>query len=142
METLARIGIAAVTAFYAYGAVVHGLNIAGLGGFDWAAAPRKWQYLDIAYLVIDLIVVAGLWRLSPLSLGSFYLASLSQLVLYTFGRGWILDVPPDFAPDAGDLEYLDWLVLFHVAALAAVTFSAYVLLGKRLEPLDNDPERQ
>ena len=31
-----------VAAFYAYGALVHVLNMAGMTGFDWLEAPLKW----------------------------------------------------------------------------------------------------
>ena len=41
-----------VSAFYAYGALVHVLNIAGRSGFDWSRAPVKWQVLDVIYLVL------------------------------------------------------------------------------------------
>jgi hypothetical protein len=43
-----------IAAFYACGALVHLLNMAGFSGFDWRTAPLKWQVLDIAYL--DLLV--------------------------------------------------------------------------------------
>jgi hypothetical protein len=36
-----------VPAFYAYGALVHILNIASMTGFSWPEAPLKWQILDI-----------------------------------------------------------------------------------------------
>jgi hypothetical protein len=39
-----------IAAFYAYGALVHLMNMAGFSGFDWRTAPLKWQVLDIAYL--------------------------------------------------------------------------------------------
>jgi hypothetical protein len=48
-----------VALFYLYGAAVHVFNILGLSGFDWRAAPLKWQALDVVYLVIDLVVAAG-----------------------------------------------------------------------------------
>ena len=49
----------AIAALYAYGALVHAMNMAGSSGFDWTSAPLKWQILDIAYLGLDLVVVAG-----------------------------------------------------------------------------------
>lgn len=51
-----------VAAFYAYGALVHILNIASLTGFAWSKAPLNWQVLDVVYLVLDVVVVVGLVR--------------------------------------------------------------------------------
>ena len=48
-----------VALFYAYGALVHILNILGLTGFEWLKAPLKWQVLDVVYLVLDVVVAIG-----------------------------------------------------------------------------------
>ena len=60
MSLAASIIIWVVAAFYLYGAGVHVLNMLGHSGFDWTAAPLKWQVLDVAYLVLDAVVVVGL----------------------------------------------------------------------------------
>ncbi len=106
--------------FYAYGALVHVLNMASLTGFFWPEAPRKWQGLDIAYLALDLVVVIGLIRGSRLGITAFFCAALSQIALYTLGRDWVLDVPEAFQRSAGDLAYLDGLVLFHLLSCLAM----------------------
>ncbi|MET0070715.1 MAG: hypothetical protein ABW096_11820 [Candidatus Thiodiazotropha sp.] len=81
---LAATAVIWITAlFYLYGAVVHVYNILGLSGFDWYTTPLKWQVLDVAYLVIDIVVVVGLslgWKAGFLA---FYVAAISQIVLYT-----------------------------------------------------------
>ena len=109
--------------FYAYGALVHVMNMLSLTGFDWRSAPVKWQALDVAYLVIDVIVVAGLvlnWKAGYIA---FYLAALSQIVLYTALRSWIVDVPPEFAVSDEQRSYLTGLVVFHCVTLALVTIA-------------------
>ena len=83
--------LAIITAFYAYGALVHVLNMAGMSGFVWREAPLKWQLLDVVYLALDLIVCAGLVRRWRSAIVAFYVASASQIVLYTLLRDWIMD---------------------------------------------------
>lgn len=113
----------ATSLLYAYGALVHVANMLSLSGFDWSRAPLKWQALDVIYLVLDLAVVAGLWRPWRISIVSFYAASASQLLLYTLGRTWILDVGEEFAEQVAQADYLWTLVGFHLVALVLVTWS-------------------
>ena len=107
----------AMALVYVYGAAVHVMNIAGVSGFDWFAAPLKWQVLDIVYLVVDAAVVIGVMARRRFAVLLFIAAALSQIVLYTALRGWILDVPPDFAFLPAEVGYLDRFVLFHAATL-------------------------
>ena len=100
---------------------MHVLNIAGMSGFVWADAPLKWQVLDVVYLVLDVIVCAGLLRRRRFAIIAFYLAAASQIVLYTLLRDWIVDVPATFAVTDAQRDYLTALVIFHVTALAFVT---------------------
>lgn len=86
-----------VAACYAYGALVHVMNMFGLMGFHWPQAPLKWQVLDVTYLVLDLVVAVGFILAWKASYVAFYGAALSQVLLYTVFRRWILDVPPQFA---------------------------------------------
>ncbi|MEM8717460.1 MAG: hypothetical protein AAGE92_17100 [Cyanobacteria bacterium P01_G01_bin.4] len=72
-----------VTVFYAYGALMHVLNMLGLAGFDWLAAPLKWQILDAVYLAINLLVCVGLFRRFRPSVFAFYIAAFTQIGLYT-----------------------------------------------------------
>ncbi len=110
-----------VTLFYAYGATVHLLNMLGLAGFDWSDAPVKWQVLDVAYLLTDLVVVVGLVRRWRISIAAFYLAATSQIILYTASRGWFLDVPEPYAGMSAQPWYLNALVVFSLLTLAVVT---------------------
>ena len=115
-----------VAAFYGYGALVHVLNIAGLSSFDWMRAPLKWQILDVVYLVLDVIVVVGLamgWRAGY---WAFFAAAISQIVLYTIFRAWIIDVPEEFARTPDEIAYLDTLVFFHLVTLGLVGLAIWL----------------
>ena len=121
MKLAASIVMWLVAAFYAYGALVHVLNMLGLSGFDWRSAPLKWQVLDVSYLLIDLLVVVGLllrWRFGFVAL---YVAALSQILLYTVLREWIIDVPPEFAVSEEQRRYLTSLMIFHCLTLGLVS---------------------
>ena len=115
-----------VAACYLYGAAVHVLNMLGHSGFDWTAAPLKWQILDVTYLVLDVVVVVGLILGWKVGFGAFYLAAISQIVLYTLFRDWITDVPPEFAVTEQQRGYLTTLVIFHGATLALVTLALWL----------------
>ncbi len=110
-----------VSLFYMYGAFVHVMNILSLTGFDWLNAPRKWQTLDIIYLVLDLIVAIGFLSRWPVAYIAFYVAATSQIVLYTWFRSWILNVPIEYAVSPEQVSYLTTLVIFHCITLVVVT---------------------
>ena len=121
----ASIVIWIVAAFYLYGAAVHVFNMLGLSGFDWRAAPARWQVLDVSYLILDLIVVVGLalgWRAGFIA---FYLAAISQILLYTLLRDWIIDVPAEFAVSDEQRGYLNGLVGFHCVTLVLVSVALW-----------------
>ena len=121
MKLAASITIWIVALFYAYGAVVHVLNMLSLSGFDWQSAPLKWQALDIVYLVLDVVVVAGLLLSWKAGYAAFYVAAISQIFLYTVFRNWITDVPPEFAVTDEQRSYLTGLVVFHCITVVLVT---------------------
>ena len=123
---IAKVIVWVIAAFYAYGALVHVKNMAGLSGFRWLDAPLKWQALDIVYLVLDVVVVAGFllgWRAGYIA---FFAAAISQIVLYTLFRAWILDVPEAFSRPPEEVKYLDMLVIFHVATIALVVLAIWL----------------
>ena len=123
----ATIVIRIVAVFYIYGAAVHVANILGFSGYDWATAPAKWQLLDIVYLMLDVTVVVGLVRGWKIGFVAFYTAAISQIVLYTMLRDWILDVPPEFSVSEEQSGHLATLAFFHVVTVALVS-SAWVAL--------------
>ena len=126
MHIVANIILWVVAACYAYGAVVHVLNIAGASGFDWTNAPLKWQILDVVYLVLDIVVAIGLvfgWRAGTVA---FFVAALSQIILYTVFRTWIVDVPVEFARTPEEISYLDGLVVFHCVTLVLMILAIWL----------------
>ncbi len=126
MKLAATAVIWIIALFYLYGAAVHMFNILGLSGFDWRAAPLKWQVLDIAYLVIDLLVVAGLILGWKAGFAAFYVAAISQIVLYTVFRDWIVDVPEEFSVSEEQRGYLTTLVVFHCVTIVLVTSALWI----------------
>ncbi len=121
MKLAASIIIWIVALFYAYGAVVHVMNMFSLSGFDWQSAPVKWQALDIVYLVLDVVVVVGFILSWKAGYAAFYVAAISQIILYTVFRNWITDVPPGFAVTDEQRSYLTGLVVFHCVTVVLVS---------------------
>ena len=121
MKLAATVVIWIIALFYLYGAAVHVFNILGLSGFDWRTAPLKWQVLDIVYLIIDLLVVTGLILSWKAGFVAFYVAAISQIVLYTIFQDWIVDVPAEFTVSEEQRGYLTTLVIFHCVTIALVT---------------------
>ena len=99
---------------------MHVLKILGMMSLDWIEAPLKWQVLDIVYLMLDVAVVLGLPIASRIGFCALFTAGISQIVLYTVLRAWIIDVPEPFVRSPEDVAYLDTLVAFHVITLALV----------------------
>ena len=58
----------------------------------------------------------------------FFIAAISQILLYTVFRDWILDVPEAVARGPEDRAYLEGLVIFHIATVLIV---AGVLIWRR-----------
>lgn len=125
MKLTASIVIWLVAAFYFYGAAVHVFNILSLSGFDWRAAPTKWQVLDVVYLILDALVVVGLVLSWKLGFIAFYVAAVSQIILYTLLRNWIIDVPAEFAVSEEQRGYLTGLVIFHCVTVVLVSLALW-----------------
>lgn len=117
---LPRIILWVIAAFYAYGAYEHIASIAGNHGYTWSEAPLKWQVLDIVYLALDIVVIVGFLLRWLIGVFAFFAVAISQIVLYTVLRSWIIDVPVKFTPAPEHLGYLDMLVIFHIVAIVLV----------------------
>ncbi|GJL51918.1 MAG: hypothetical protein NPIRA01_31450 [Nitrospirales bacterium] len=57
---------------------------------------------------------------------AFYLAALSQILLYTLLRDWIVDISPKFAVSDEQWSYFTGLVVFHILTLVLVTVGVRV----------------
>lgn len=125
MKLTASIVIWLIAACYFYGAAVHLFNILSFSGYDWQAAPVKWQVLDVGYLILDAFVVIGLilgWRSGFIA---FYVAAISQIFLYTALRDWVTDVPAAFAVSDEQLGHLTGLVIFHVISIMLMSLALW-----------------
>ena len=126
-RTIARLIFWIIAAFYAYGALIHVLNMLSLTGFDWGEAPVKWQALDVVYLILDVTVVVGLLRGARIGVWAFYAAAFSQIALYNVFRDWVLDVPDAFRRSAEEIAYLDGLVIFHLVTCVAMSAALWLI---------------
>lgn len=131
IQRLAKAVLWIVALFYAYGALVHVMNMLSLTGFDWPSAPLKWRLLDIVYLLLDVVVAVGFFARWKIAYVAFYLAASSQIVLYTVFRAWIIDVPEAFAVSAEQVSYLTTLVVFHCVTLVLVTLALWAIGNAR-----------
>jgi len=95
----------------------------GLSGFDWSNAPLKWQVLDVVYLILDLVVAAGFFARWKVSYFVFYIAAVSQIILYTVFKDWIIDVPEAFTVSEEQESYLTTLVVFHIITILLVSIA-------------------
>jgi len=117
---VSRIILWVIAAFYAYGAYEHIASIAGGHGYTWSEAPLKWQITDIVYLALDIVVVVGFllrWRIGVVA---FFIVAISQILLFTVLRSWVVDVPVKFTPAPAHLSYLTMVVIFHIVAIVLV----------------------
>ncbi len=128
-RVLSTMILAVLALFYGYGAVLRALTMAGQTGFDWAAAPLRWQLLDMVYLPLGLAVAVALVLRPPLGVALLWIAALGQVLLYTLFRDWVLDVPPEYLPTKAEQARLDRLVAFH--AVSALAAGAALWLRKR-----------
>ncbi|MEL7343293.1 MAG: hypothetical protein AAFN59_00350 [Pseudomonadota bacterium] len=129
-QLVARLIVFVIAAFYAYGALVHVLNMLSLTGFDWGEAPAKWQALDVMYLILEVAVVIGLLLRSQIGICAFYVAALSHIALYTALRDWVLDVPDAFHRSTDEIAYLDHLVIFHLVTCVAMSAAIWLIRPK------------
>lgn len=68
---------------FAYSAVIHGANIAGLGDAPWLETPLTWRVGDVFYGILDAIATFGLWQKRVWGMAIALFAIASQFVIYT-----------------------------------------------------------
>lgn len=118
-----------VALLFAYDAYGHIASIAGLHGYTWADSPVKWRLIDVFYLTLDIIAVVGLLLRWMVGVIAFFVSSVSQLLLFTILRPWIVDVPENFAGLANGIGYLNLMVGVHLAAIVLI------LIAIRMGPM-------
>ena len=78
------------------------------------------------YLLIDVIIVVGFLLRRMAGYVAFYVAAVSQIVLYTVLRAWIVDVPAEFAVSEEQQAYLTGLVVFHCVTMVLVSLALII----------------
>jgi hypothetical protein len=96
---------------YAFAAVMHIGSILGFGRTPFADAPLSWQLSDIAYGVIDTIAAIGLWQQKFFGIVAFFVAAISEILLFTL-------VPEWFVVEPEQLTMLRGFVAYHLVAIA------------------------
>ena len=135
MTRFSRFIFPIIAIFYGYGGLVHLANLAGLSGYAWLDAPMKWQVLDLVYLGLDFVVCVGLFRGWRSAVPTFFIASVSQIALYTLGARWVMDVPAEFLPSGHEMS-LGSLVGFHL-----ITFVLMCVALWARKPSVHQPEK-
>jgi len=104
---------------YACAAVLHIGSILGFGRIPFAEAPLSWQLSDIAYGIVDTIAAVGLFLLKSWGVVAFFVAAISEILLFTLAPDW-------FVVEKWQLTLLRGFVVYHIIAIAI-----YVLLYYR-----------
>jgi len=106
-----KIFLRILSVIYAVAAILHIGSIVGLGRIPFADTPLSWQVSDVAYGVIDTIAAIGLWRQKWWGIAAFFVAAISEILLFTL-------VPEWFVVEPEQLTMLRGFVVYHVVAIA------------------------
>lgn len=118
-----RIILWVVAVCYGYFAFVHLLNIADVSGFDWYSLPLPWQIVELFYLAIDVLVVYGFVLSRPIGFIAFFVAAISQFVLFAVATPGNLASPESASVASRPPDYLEYLAIFHGTTIALVLFA-------------------
>lgn len=119
-----------IAALYAYGAMIHVVNMSGLAGIEWSSTPLRWRLFDVVYLILDVVVVVGFVLRLTVGYVAFYIAAVSQILLYGIFGDWMLggmDVPV-ISPE--QMSNVTTLIVFHLVTLLLVSIVLCVTLRK------------
>ena len=98
---------------YAFGGAMHVANLSGFGPPPPPGKERVFRALDMAYLLVNALVVIGMTVGVTWGYAAFFAAAGSQLVLY-------LGFTDYFASDADQRRQLRGLVGFHLTTATAM----------------------
>ena len=105
---------------YAFGGAMHVANLSGFGPPPPPGKERVFRALDVAYLLVNALVVIGVTIGATWGYAAFFAAAGSQLVLY-------LGFTDYFASDADQRRQLRSLVHFHL--ITATVMATLLLLS-------------
>lgn len=106
-----KIFLRILAVIYAFAAILHIGSILGFGRIPFAEAPLSWQISDVFYGIVDMIAAVGLFLVRPWGIAAFFLAAISEILLFTL-------VPEWFVLEAQQLTMLRGFIAYHVIALA------------------------
>lgn len=106
-----KIFLRILAVIYAVAAVVHIGSILGFGRVPFTEAPLSWQLSDIAYGVIDPIAAIGLWQQKWWGIAAFFVAAISEILLFSL-------VPEWFVVEPAQLTMLRGFIVYHLVAIA------------------------
>lgn len=93
---------------YTFGGVTHVANLVGSGPPPPPAKKTLFRSLDVAYLLVNVLVIAGMTTTATWGYIAFFVAAGSQLVLY-------IGFADYFASDPDQRRQIHGLVRFHLA---------------------------
>jgi hypothetical protein len=105
-----KIFLRILAVIYGFAAILHIGSIAGLGRVPFAEAPLSWQLSDIFYGVVDTIAAIGLFRNRPWGIAAFFVAAVSEIVLFTLVPHWFVIEPEQLTMVRG-------FVVYHLVAI-------------------------
>jgi len=106
-----KIFLRILAVIYAFAAVLHIGSILGLGRIPFTEAPLSWQLSDIFYGVIDTVAAVGLWQQKFWGVAAFFVAAVSEILLFTLVPHW-------FVVEPAQLTMLRGFVVYHVVAIS------------------------
>ena len=96
-----------IAAAYTFGGLTHVANLLGFGAPPPEGKKRVYRSLDVAYILVNVLVVVGMITGAAWGYVAFFGAVVSQLVLYVGFTDY-------FASDAEQRHQLRGLVRFHL----------------------------
>jgi hypothetical protein len=124
-----KIFLRILATIYAFAAILHIGSVVGLGRVPFEDAPLSWQVSDIFYGVLDTIAAIGLFRLRPWGIVAFFIAAISEILLFTL-------VPEWFVVEPEQLIMLRGFVVYHLGAMTIYFVLAYFERRQRAERPD------
>lgn len=106
-----KIFLRILAAIYAFAAVLHIGTILGFGRVPFMEAPLSWQLSDIFYGIVDTIAAVGLFQQKSWGIAAFFIAAISEILLFTLVPDW-------FVVEPSQLTMLRGFVVYHLVAIA------------------------
>jgi len=113
-----KIFLRILAVIYAFAAILHVGSILGFGRIPFAEAPLSWQLSDIFYGIVDTIAAVGLFLMRPWGVAAFFVAAISEILLFTL-------IPEWFVVEPQQLTMLRGFAVYHVIAIAIYFFLRY-----------------